>query len=88
MIKRCQLKWYGHISKHDSLSKAIMQVMVEGSRKRGRQRSKWFHDISEWTKMDVNQILHKVHDRDGWRQFFVKAEITTFISPMISESQD
>ena len=30
IIKRCKLKWYGHISRHEGLSKTIMQVIVEG----------------------------------------------------------
>ena len=75
MIKRRKLKWYGHISRHDGLSKAIMQGIVEGSRKQGRPKSQWFNNISDWTKMDANQLLHKVHDRDDWRKCVVKAEL-------------
>ena len=37
MIKR--RKWYGHISKHDGLSKTIMQGIVEGARNQGRPKS-------------------------------------------------
>ena len=75
MIKRRKLKWYGYISRHDGLSKAIMQGIVEGSRKQGRPKSQWFNNISDWTKMDANQLLHKVHDRDDWRKCVVKAEL-------------
>ena len=72
-----------HRSDH-GLSKMIMQVIVEGSRKQGRPKSQWFNNISEWTKMDSNQLLHKVHDRDGWRKCVVKAERTELIPPTIS----
>ena len=73
MIKLRKLKWYGHISRNDGLSKTIIGI-VEGSRKQGRPKSQWFNNISDWTKMDANQLLHTVHDRDGWRKCVVKAE--------------
>ena len=57
--------------------------MVEGSRKHGRPKSQWINNISDWTKIDANQLLHKVHDRDGWRQCVVKAEMTELIPPTI-----
>jgi hypothetical protein len=38
VVKRCKLAWYGHVTRHDPLSKTIMQGTVSGSRKRGRQR--------------------------------------------------
>ena len=74
MIKRRKLKWYGHIYRHSGLSKTIIKGIVEGSRKQGRPKSQWFNNISDCTKMDANQLLHKVHDRDGWRKCVVKAE--------------
>ena len=38
IIKRCKLKWYRHISRHDGLSKTIMQGIVEDSRKHSGRR--------------------------------------------------
>ena len=88
MIKRRKLKCYGNISRHDDLRKTIMQGIVEGSRKQGRPKSQWFNNITDWTNMDANQLLHKVHDRDGWIKCVVKAERTELIPPTISESRD
>ena len=85
MIKRRKLKWYGNISRPDGFSKTIMQGIVEDSRKQGRPKSQSFKNISDWTKMDT-KLLHKVHDRDGWRKC-VKAEMTELIPPTISESR-
>ena len=65
-----------------------MQGMVGGSQNKGRPKSQWFDNISNLTKMDANQLLHKVHDRDGWIQCVVKAERTGLIPPTISESWD
>ena len=43
--RRRKLKWYGHTSIHDNLSKTINQGMVEGYRKYGRPKRKWIDDI-------------------------------------------
>ena len=32
-IRRRKLKWFGHTSRHNSITKIILQGMVEGSRK-------------------------------------------------------
>ena len=88
MIKRRKLKWYRFISRHDDLRKTIMQGIVEGSRKQGRLKSQWFNNISDWNNMHANQLLHKVHDRNGWRKCVIKGERTELIPLTISESRD
>ena len=35
----------GHITRHDSMSKTIIQGYVEGNRKRGRPKKNWSNDI-------------------------------------------
>ena len=35
--KRRKLAWFGHISRHNSLAKTVLQGTLEGGRKRGRQ---------------------------------------------------
>ena len=87
MIKRRTLKLYGHISIHDGLSNTIIQEIVKGSRKKGRTKNHWIDNISDWTKMDANQLLHKVHDRDGWIKYVFIAERTDLIPPTISKSK-
>ena len=37
-VKRRQLKWYGHVTRSDGLTKVILQGTVEGSRRRGRPK--------------------------------------------------
>ncbi|GFS04386.1 LINE-1 reverse transcriptase-like protein [Elysia marginata] len=37
-VKRRKLAWFGHVTRHDSLSKTILQGTVEGKRRRGRQK--------------------------------------------------
>ena len=48
-VKRRKLKWYGHVTRSDGLSKVILQGTVEGSRTRGRPKKSWSDNIAEWT---------------------------------------
>ena len=38
-MERRKLQWYGHITRHGSLAKTILQGPVEGGRKRGNQEN-------------------------------------------------
>ena len=67
-IRRRNLKWFGHTSKHNSITITILQGMVEGSRKRGRPKRKYIDDVKEWTKMEIDDILLEVDNCDKWRR--------------------
>ena len=70
-IKRRKLSYYGHLCRHDSLSKTIMQGRVEGTRVRGRPKKDWMANIIQWTDKTVGELLEKVKDRNYWRRFVV-----------------
>ena len=63
VMKLRKLQWYGYITLHDSLAKAILQETVEGGRKRGEPRKSWLFNIKEWTKMDLHSLLTSAQDR-------------------------
>ena len=44
-VKRWKLAWFGHVTRHDSLSKYILQNTLEGGRHRGQQRKCWTDNI-------------------------------------------
>ncbi|GFR76872.1 UDP-glucuronosyltransferase 2A1-like [Elysia marginata] len=67
-VKRRKLAWFGHVTRHDSLSKTILQATVEGKRRRGRQRKAWCDNIKEWTEMAMYELVRSASDRDAWRQ--------------------
>ena len=66
-VKRCKLKWYGHVSRSSGLAKTILQGTVQGGRKRGRQRKRWEDNITEWTGLKLSDALGKSENREGWR---------------------
>ena len=47
IIKRCKLKWYGHVFCSSGLAETILKGTVEGGRRQGRQKKKWKDNIRE-----------------------------------------
>ena len=52
IIKRRKLQWYGHVSRSSGLAKTILQGIVNGGRRQGRQRKRWEDNIREWTALE------------------------------------
>ena len=80
IVKRRKLTWFGHISRHDSMAKEILQGTLEGGRRRGRQNKTWMDNIKEWTRLDSPTLLRKTEDRPGWRA--LAKEASAVMSPL------
>ena len=78
IIKRRKLQWFGHVTRHNTLPKTILQGTLEGGRKRGRQQKSWFDNIKEWTRMDSPTLLKTAENRACWRQL---ARTSSLMSP-------
>ena len=57
MVKKRKLRWYGHISRSSGMAKTILQGIVKGARRRGRQKKRWEYNIKEWTGMGFGESL-------------------------------
>ena len=44
-VKRWKLAWFGHVTRHDSLSETILHGIVEGRQCCGQQRKCWVENI-------------------------------------------
>ena len=62
-VKRCTLKWYGHVSRSSGLAKTILQGTVKGGRRQGRQRKRWEDNIKEWTGLEFVKSQRAVQNR-------------------------
>ena len=65
IVKRCKLKWYGHISRSSGLAKTILKGTVKGGRRQGRQKKRWGGNIKEWTGLAFAKSQKAVENKNG-----------------------
>ena len=63
MIKRRKMKYFGHVMRHDSLHKTILQGLQRGKRRKGRPQKDWNSNICKWSGMSQREILDVAHNR-------------------------
>ena len=67
-FKKLKMSYFGHIKRHDSLEKTILEGKLEGKRKRGKPRRAWTDDIRIWLEMSIKEAGNLAYDRDLYRQ--------------------
>ena len=65
IVKRRKLQWYGHVSRSSGLAKTILQGIVKGGRRQGRQTEKWEDNIRKWTGLEFAETQRAVGNRDN-----------------------
>ena len=63
---KLKLQYFGHLIKRaNSLEKTLMVEKVEGRRRRGQQRMRWFGSIINSMDMNLNKLQEIVKDKGG-----------------------
>ena len=66
-MPKLKLQYFGHLmGRADSLEKTLMMGKVEGKRRRGRQRMKWWDGITDSMEMSLSNLWETVKNSEAW----------------------
>ena len=67
LMLKLKVQYFGHLRRRgDSFEKTLMLGKIEGRRRRGQQKMRWFDGIADSMEMSVSSLQELVMDREVW----------------------
>ena len=77
--KSLKLKYFGHIKRHETLERHILEARIDGRRGRGRPTRRWQQDINDWMDTTATQAGRLAEDRILFRFRFTQLERRVYV---------